>query len=64
MYIPNRDFIESWWSMVDILEIAAFSLTFMIGIFVNAKMNYILSISMFILGIFIIALLIKYERYL
>jgi len=58
------DFIESWWSMVDILEIAAFSLIFMIGIFINAEMNYILSISMFILGIFIIALLIKYERYL
>lgn len=58
------DFIESWWSMVDILEIAAFSLIFMMGIFINVEMNYILSISMFILGIFIIALLIKYERHL
>jgi len=50
--------------MVDILEIAAFSLIFMIGIFINAEMNYILSILMFISAIFIIALLIKYERHL
>lgn len=58
------DFIESWWSMVDILEIAIFSLIFMIGIFISIGMTYVSSISMFILGIFIIALLIKYERHI